>query len=388
MNDETYMIRSSRLPELREKLEKLNRRATKLGMLPVRFEVGEAVFNSVNGIKGVQVVSIRIEGSAPVVAGWTFAGVIEFAGQGNLIKAYAGASVPERFRRTSNTCDHFGKERKRNSVILLRKGGDWKQIGNACVSDYVRSDDAVEALSVLSMLDEIRDCLNQKEDEEETECRGDGYSTVGFLAAVVATIEKEGWVPRSKAEERGVPATAERAAKRIEDGFSPTTENLEEATKALEWGKKIVVSSDYTNNVQVVCASSHCAFRNTGILASVIASYRASKDAAKEAAASGYLGKVGDKVAWDLTLRSRYVCNGVYGATTILSFLDSEGNVVVWKASGIKLSEDERGTIFAVKGTIKAHTDYKGTKQTLLTRCALTPQRFKTALAKRAQTSA
>lgn len=50
-------------------------------------------------------------------------------------------------------------------------------------------------------------------------------------------------------------------------------------------------------------------------------------------------------------------------------FMDSEGNVFIWKTeSSVNISE---GTTIQLTGTVKDHKEYKGVKQTVLTRCKL-----------------
>jgi len=336
--------------------------------------LGTPRFQVVNGVRGVEVVDVELVGTAPVVYGWTFAGVVEFTPGGNLLKGIPGGiGMPEKYRNVDCSCDHCGYNRRRNSVVVITKGTEWKQVGTDCIEDYIRSADASEALRVMTMLDDIQHCIEVNSAEDGMGGgRGDGYSVIGFLAVVAAAIESKGWTPRSKAD-YDHPATVD-VVLANEGKIQASDANIAEAQEAIQWGQNLTPKSDYEHNVQVVCSASYCSFRNTGILASVLASYRASRNRAVEAAKSEYLGKVGDKVQWTLTLRSRYVMDGMYGATTILTFVDSCGNVIVWKASGVQLDEDARGTVFVVKGTIKKHEEYKGTKQTLLTRCKLVKQ--------------
>ena len=53
-----------------------------------------------------------------------------------------------------------------------------------------------------------------------------------------------------------------------------------------------------------------------------------------------------------------------WGYTKLYKITDEAGNIFTWKTS----SWVEDG-IKTIKGTVKAHNDYKGTKQTELTRC-------------------
>lgn len=90
-------------------------------------------------------------------------------------------------------------------------------------------------------------------------------------------------------------------------------------------------------------------------------------------AISQHVGQVGDKVE----IKGTYVRTGSweqpsfsgYGTDTFYAhtFKDADGNVFTWKTQkGLGL---EYGENVNIKGTIKKHTEYKGEKQTELTRC-------------------
>lgn len=87
--------------------------------------------------------------------------------------------------------------------------------------------------------------------------------------------------------------------------------------------------------------------------------------------ASEFIGNVGDKVDLPLTFKKTrwYETHfSYYGETVwIYTFCDANGNTVVWKTS--KCVHLEEGLTYEVKGTIKAHNEYKGDNQTELTRC-------------------
>jgi hypothetical protein len=56
-----------------------------------------------------------------------------------------------------------------------------------------------------------------------------------------------------------------------------------------------------------------------------------------------------------------------FGETTMYRFLDASGNVLVWFASNN--TGLEMGRKYALRGTVKKHDEYKGVRQTYLTRC-------------------
>ena len=101
------------------------------------------------------------------------------------------------------------------------------------------------------------------------------------------------------------------------------------------------------------------------------------------AAESNHYGNVGDKVQMELELVNVayydvQFSKGWYGTTTnyIYTMKDAAGNLFVWKTTSYleRVENGEyikihRGDRFTLKGTIKEHSEYKGEKQTVLTRC-------------------
>ena len=88
---------------------------------------------------------------------------------------------------------------------------------------------------------------------------------------------------------------------------------------------------------------------------------------------SEYVGEIGDKVELSLTYKTYYTFEthySYYGELNfIYKFADANGNTIVWKTS--KALELDEGAQYTVKGTIKEHNEYKGDKQTILTRCKI-----------------
>lgn len=80
---------------------------------------------------------------------------------------------------------------------------------------------------------------------------------------------------------------------------------------------------------------------------------------------SQWLGYPGDKIQATLTLiRSRHLGSSRFGDMFLSVFKDAAGNIVnIWRMFDL-----QAGETISVKGTIKSTDDYKGTKQTTLTR--------------------
>lgn len=101
---------------------------------------------------------------------------------------------------------------------------------------------------------------------------------------------------------------------------------------------------------------------------------------------SEYVGEVKSRIEREVTYigESSYERKAyTYGWETvyIYKFIDEDGNLLIWKTTavfGYWFKDDEGqdewscfkpGDILKLRGTVKAHDEYRGTKQTVLNRC-------------------
>ena len=79
-----------------------------------------------------------------------------------------------------------------------------------------------------------------------------------------------------------------------------------------------------------------------------------------------HVGTVGEKMTTEVTIDSVRTVQGYYGNTTLYTFLDENQNVLTWFASKPALHGLEG--LIKLAFTVKAHKEYRGTNQTLITR--------------------
>ena len=85
---------------------------------------------------------------------------------------------------------------------------------------------------------------------------------------------------------------------------------------------------------------------------------------------SEYIGEIKEKVCGlKVTVTGARTLEGYYGTSTLYTFLNDE-NVLVWNSTSAKVKLEE-GEVVYLNGTIKDHKEYKGVKQTVLTRCTI-----------------
>ena len=81
---------------------------------------------------------------------------------------------------------------------------------------------------------------------------------------------------------------------------------------------------------------------------------------------SEYQGAIGDKLDRVLVVEKAIPLDGYYGHSTMHIFRDYDGNCYVWTTAARTWAEESEHHIV---GTVKEFKQYKGTKQTILTRC-------------------
>lgn len=80
-----------------------------------------------------------------------------------------------------------------------------------------------------------------------------------------------------------------------------------------------------------------------------------------------WFGNLKDKVSLKVILKTIRGFDTPFGWTNVFTFEDNQGHQFIWKTGSYV--EAQEGDLVLLKGTIKAHSEYKGIKQTELTRC-------------------
>jgi hypothetical protein len=86
-----------------------------------------------------------------------------------------------------------------------------------------------------------------------------------------------------------------------------------------------------------------------------------------ENAASDWVGSIKERIEFEAEVVGVYGTEGYYGHTDIVKLKDGDNNQFTWFASDY--TNLERSDRISIKGTIKAHDEFRGIKQTVLTRC-------------------
>ena len=377
-------------------LGKLVKRATKLGVEPPTWTVGEPFVKEYGEVDpdtkkrpSMKFCEVDVEGKAPKFEGWRLIAVVASLGEGNVIRSVPGEEVPESYRTAPIACDHCRLTRSRLEVfVVAHDDGTFKLVGRSCLKDFLGHKSPEALAAGAEVLFEIDALCREAEDFEGGGGRG-GYNVaplVDFLAMTACIIRRDGWMSRGLARDLMKTATADTVWSTLNpDSYLlrhwrenpgsrpvPTPEDEKLAGAAAEWAVGLTenASSDYLWNVRLVARFGHVGYKEGGIAASIVSAYNkevGNEIERKRLETSVAFGEPGKRLDLTLTLLSRHDIEGMYGLTRIHRFLTPDGNVAVWFASAGR-TLGEVGETWKVKATVKKHATRNGITETVVTR--------------------
>jgi hypothetical protein len=280
----------------------------------------------------------------------------------NLIYPFNGAVVPGKYRNVGGFCDHCNSNRDRAKTILIKdEAGNIKQVGTTCIDDFL----GVEAEDVIAgyakIMDQLVDLDREiviDEDDYNSKKYGNCFNTKDYLAYCIFCINNFGYDKETKNE----------AAKLKNDGEIIDKKYYILADEVIKYFIDRQFSSEYLNNTRVLLSEEFC--KVGGIIAYAYIAYKAEIEQQRKIENCEFYGNVGEKINLQLKLVDMLVFenNFAYKSFNYIYILEDEGNHVFKWSTNKNLGIDS-GKCLRVTGTIKAHEDYKGKKQTALTRC-------------------
>ena len=427
MITKTYMIPEENVENLEKKFNIAARKIRKINpeleptmtksnhtiVLVHKIELRPCDCRSETTIKEVPYEARRVELKIPDEAvfaenNWAFGGSVEPSGvEGknfvnvNLSGKDLGFIVPSKyFTANSCTCDYCKTNRKRNKTYLVvnRETGEWKQLGKECLKLFVTGIDVDAIATFESFIKEAEDAANPG-NEFFYNRRFKFVKVADALALACAVYRERGYlatrdsvgnpndfsnkniVQRKLAQKYGfdndflnitnsVRSEIDEIDLKIDSAIA--RENVEVAVEMVSR----FPDDAYYNNLKVIVANEYIPLNKLGLLVSIpkaIDRYEEEKKRQEEkerlATESNYIGSVGDKIEIEFVSgREVACCETQFGLLHIYEFKDASGNVIVWKSSsGKEIPESGK-----ISGTVKAHEEYNGVKQTVILRAKIT----------------
>jgi len=382
-----YWIPLDNIQKLSDKLSKLNDTAIRLGATPIKFTLTEEIKEEKVGPSEVIVYQkVVVEGERPRFDGWEFVARVEHTPKGNVVYVAPGRKVAERYLKSDSVCEHCYAKRKRTNTYLVEKSnGEQMQVGSSCLADFLGHKSPKDIAWLASFLTELGDTIQG--------FQGGGSRQIvidDVLAMSAAVIRLHGWMSSTMAqkifEEQGKHVTPTSTI--VSSNLFPTPEFLkyetpivpgdadrELARKAREWAASQAGLDNYLHNIRVIAKNDYLPKRSFGIAVSIIPAYKRAIEPKEQKEHqepewltrkknSQYVGKVGERMDFRLTVDKVIPVAGQFGASYITILHDDSGNVFKWSAS----SQLDEGETYSIKATIKEHAEYDGGKQTVITR--------------------
>lgn len=315
----------------------------------------------------------KIFGEAPKISGWEFVAKVEKVGKYNIINKMGDHEVSEKYLTVDMYCDHCKSNRRRNFVmVLVNEDGEYMQVGRSCLEDFTGH---MKPEEVANYYMEFEDLLGGlKESDSSWGEIGDSYKRVAvtkLLAMSMDFIEEYGYEPASF---EGF-STKERVLKEL--NMKKRRIDYEsydrEVGEVFEWMlSKGDSENEYLMNLFVLAKERYVKLKYAGYVVSAVSSKRKEESKKKdreERNVSMYVGELGDRKEYELIYEREYGFETGYGVMFIHEMTDDEGNVFIWKTS--KYLGLENGECFNIRGRIKEHKEYRGVRQTVLTRCTV-----------------
>lgn len=399
----TYRILEDNMDRLQKKLTRIRTKCNKYGCDFVYNEVGTEfveVTDPDTGHKSTQkFILVECEGTA-VVNGWEFAATLEHHENGNIVRKLIDAvEIPEKYFTCVPECDHcHAKRHRKDTYIVYNKDTqEFKQVGSSCLCDFTHGFSAEAAASYIALFDELI---------EGEAPYGGGYASryypvvdvLKYAADIVNHIgyRSSDYIGGQSTKEMTIdaihydtcrsqmmPAYVEEV-ERYRERFAPdynSVDLLKYVEDAIQWVKDSEDTSSYMHNLKVLVSEEYITYKNFGYVVSIVPTYNRNiqkvaeiaereQQIKEEGLTSEHVGNIKDRITINniKSCECIYSWETVYGITLRYKIVDEAGHVFMWDSStGIR--DDEGLEVVSITGTIKNHDEWKGVKQTWLTRC-------------------
>ena len=370
----TYTIHSMLLERFENKLKSFQRKFAKYGdgklvysvSDPYIYQFDQEVEGSIKDFDGREVIDITVEGEYKI-NDYEFVAALQFDSESgrNIVN---GNNVPEEFL-TRCACDHCKTNRARIRTVILRKGDEYIQVGNSCVKDYL----GVNIERYASYLSFWQDLEELEEDNKMMIVSArPAYLVEDVLLETAWRVAKSGYVSKEKAWEWEVDATSSAVwnALHSHTNHEYTDEHRAAVAAVVEFVNSQDEDFGYVSNLKSLINNKYVTNKNFGLLVSSFGYYAAEmrklerEKAEQVTANSQWIKSVGEKIKFVAQPTLIFSMETQWGYSYLYRFI-LDGNELIWK-TGTWLDTDIE---YEVSGTIKAHNEYRGKKQTELTRC-------------------
>jgi len=323
---------------------------------------------------------VTLTGEPPRYGGWRFVAAVDHTDGGTILRYPPGADpTVANDQGRPGECEHCHTHRPRRSTVLVAHDdtGQVLQVGRSCLKDFLGHN----TLPVLLTVDDVAGDLG----------RGGGspaaWDTDTVLAYAWAAVQAFGWTPSSSLDPRRPPTrdvvrVALAGGRGDADLRAALAPHLAEAvTQAPLIRQELLAAltdpAGYQANLTAVLRGDTVEARHLGLAVSAIPAHQRLHDdhqraQAREQAAAvvEHVGTVGDKVTLTGTVTTALRVDGYTHRSPdqVMLVIDCGTAVMKTTTAAAWAYQIKVGDPLTVTGTVKAHTQWRGLKQTVLSR--------------------
>ena len=380
-----WFLNADELAATRAKLDKLQTRAIRKGFTgQVSLDATPATrsYDSAGGLPvTVHGFEVTITGEPPRYQGWKFVAAVDIVADGVVLRYPPGATATIRNDQIKQgECEHCHTRRARRATMLVanQDTGQILQVGRSCLKDFLGHN----TNPVFLTADEITENLRDGHPSAPA-----AWDTNSVLAYAYAAVQAHGWTPASASEYGRVPTrnlvmlalTGGRGADELRQQLAP---HLEDATARAPQVRQDLLdgltgTTDYQANLLAILRADSVDSRHLGLAVSAINTHQrmqADQQRATEQQQAArnvdHVGTIGQKITLTGTVRTAILVNGFTHRSpdNVMLIVDCGTAMAKMVTAAAWAYPVEVGDRLTVTGTVKAHTEWNGTKQTVLTR--------------------
>jgi len=373
-----YQIPSNSIAGVESMVAKLNKRAAKLGQAGIELTLGEKfsrvvrwyedAFLNIIEIKA-EFTNIEVIGEVPQIEGWEFVGAIDHEEGVNVVRSAPGQEIPPVYRERKPFCDHCNTARLKRYSFVIKNPEDGKvmQVGKSCLKDFF--DKSITSyVSYFEAFTAFFDELGNEDSEYYGSSGPEMIDVEHVFALSVAAIKESGFVKANAYE--GLPTKDYLYEMYFNDKVKMLEPDFEGAKKVMEWVEADTSDSEFMYNLKAFIKIGAVSFKRFGYIAGGVASYNRDVEyKAKQGVvyADEYANDVKVRTSYKVVVVTKRTVDGYYGPSQMLTFVDDSNHYLVWFNSG-EFKDVEVGDELTITGTVKKHDEFRGVKQTSLSR--------------------
>jgi hypothetical protein len=364
----TFQVRVENLQALRERIDRIDRRARRLGTGPVLLE------DTGRRERGHAIVTLR--GETPRLEG--LAAVVDHRGAGAELRAVPGAPVidSDSARWREPECDHCQVARQRKETFLLLGDDDRTvtQVGSSCLRDFLGGHDPERLCRQAEYLLLAGAELSGATGGAGVHPRGT-LELGAFFAHAARVVRRTGWTSRTAATGQ-MPSSADQAEVSLEQHAPLESADRRLARGTLAWARELLPlkrnPSAFERDLVAVVGESWITRRERGLICAAVMIRR--RELARARSRSHHQARIGDELEVVGLVEHMFARpSSRWGHVHHAVLRDLDGNRYRWWSSQPLPIEEHRA--YRLRGRVTAHDEHRGEPETVLTRCRAEPAR-------------